>query len=63
MNIGRPEEFPPTKLKTRRLRTRAILVSPPTEPLRSSLVLLGRLTDDEASDLGIMTLTMTLTHI
>ena len=62
-NIGRPEEFPLTELNTRRLRTRVIPGSPTIVPPRSSSVPLDRLTDDEASASGLMTLTMTMTGI
>ena len=63
MHIDRAEEFPLMKLNTRRLIIRAKLFSLPRVPPRSRSVSLDRLTDDEASELGFMSLTMTLTHI
>ena len=45
------------------LKTRAIPVLLPRVPPRSSPVLLDGLTDDEALDLGLITLTMIVTHI
>ena len=62
-NVVRPKEFLLTELNTRRLRTRAILVIPPIVSPRSSSFLLNKLTDDEASDLRFMALTVTVTHI
>ena len=63
MNIGRPEEFPSNVLNTRRLRTRAIPVSLPVVPSRSTSVplerkdWLNRLAADEESDLKFINLT------
>ena len=59
LNIGRPKEFLLNELNTRKLRTRAIPVSPPVGPPRFSSVPLDtvavvdrvdRLADDKESD-------------
>ena len=55
-NIGKPEGFLSTELNIRRLKTSAMLISPPVVPPRSNSVPLDRLTDNEALDLRFMTL-------